>query len=165
MPKEISRKDVQRLMKAGTEVLDVLELSEYRESHLPGAVHIHLRRLADEARVMLDPDRPVVEAAREVHIGHLARGNAPSCTIEDRLGEVRTRVESAGWDQAVVLDQRRLEGPRTFRPNVSPDGTASWMDDRSDDSVLVTSSDGTFVGVLRREDLGVPRSAEGGADA
>lgn len=38
MPKEIWRKEAQRLIEAVAQVLDVLELSEYRESHLPGAV-------------------------------------------------------------------------------------------------------------------------------
>jgi rhodanese-related sulfurtransferase len=60
MPKEILRKEAQRLMQAGAQVLDVLELKEYRESHLPGAIHIHLRRLAEQAREKLDPGRPVV---------------------------------------------------------------------------------------------------------
>ena len=60
MPKEILRKEAKKLIEASAQVLDVLELSEYRESHLPGAVHIHLRRLAEQAREKLDPTRPVV---------------------------------------------------------------------------------------------------------
>ena len=60
MRKEVLRKEAQRLIDAGAQVLDVLELSEYRESHLPGAVHIHLRGLAEWARDELDPGRPVV---------------------------------------------------------------------------------------------------------
>jgi len=60
MPREISRKEAQRLIEAGAQVLDVLELSEYRESHLPAAVHIHLRRLAAQAREKLDPGRAIV---------------------------------------------------------------------------------------------------------
>jgi hypothetical protein len=64
------------------------------------------------------------EAAREVHIGQLARGDAPSCTLEDRLGEVRTRVESAGRDQAVVLDQRRVLLGRLSRDALSADPSA-----------------------------------------
>jgi len=128
------------------------------------------------------------EVTSEVRIGQLVRGDTPSCTLEDRLGEVRQRVESAGWDQAVVLDGRRvllgwlgrdalsrdpsaevetvmLEGPKTLRPNESPGETASWMDGKGVDSVLVTSSDGTFLGVLRRGDLDVPRQGELGAGA
>ena len=37
-PKEMSLKEAQRLIEAGAQVLDVPELSEYQESHLPGAV-------------------------------------------------------------------------------------------------------------------------------
>jgi hypothetical protein len=58
-----------------------------------------------------------------------------------------------------------LEGLVTFKPNMPVGETVSWMDGGSADSVLVTSSDGTFLGVLRREDLDVPTSAEGGAGA
>jgi rhodanese-related sulfurtransferase len=60
MPREIPRGEVRSLIEAGAQVLDVLELSEYRSSHLPGAVHIHLRKLAERARERLDPSRPVV---------------------------------------------------------------------------------------------------------
>jgi hypothetical protein len=35
----------------------VLELKEYRESHLLGAIHIHLRKLAEQAREKLDSGR------------------------------------------------------------------------------------------------------------
>jgi hypothetical protein len=38
------------------------------------------------------------------------------------------------------------------------------MDGRNLDSVLVTSSDGTFRGVLRRQDIDVPKPAEREAD-
>lgn len=60
MAKEILRKEAQKLIEAGAQILDVLELGEYRESHLPGAAHIHLRKLAGQAREKLDPGRPVV---------------------------------------------------------------------------------------------------------
>lgn len=60
MPTEIRRSEARRLMQNGAQVLEVLELAEYRESHLPGALHIHLRRLGQQARERLDPDRPVI---------------------------------------------------------------------------------------------------------
>lgn len=116
-----------------------------------------------------------------VIIGKLVRGDVPSSRLDDMVGNVRERVAAAGWDQAVVLDERRillgwlseealkssnpasevaavmLEGPVTFRPNAAPDETASWIDGRGVDSVLVTSSDGTFLGVVRREAFDGPR--------
>jgi len=53
----------------------------------------------------------------------------------------------------------------TFRRNIPVGETARWMDCRSADRVLVTSSDSTFLGVLRRGDLDVPRQEEQGAGA
>jgi hypothetical protein len=40
---------------------------------------------------------------------------------------------------------------------VHVDQAASWMDRKDVASVLVTSSDGTFLGVVRRDDLDVAR--------
>lgn len=124
------------------------------------------------------------EVANAVFIGRLVRADVPSCRLEDRVADVGARAAATGWDQAVVLDERdvllgwlsrdglrsdpavqvsavMLEGPVTFRPNARPDETASWMDRKNVGSVLVTSSDGTFIGVLRRQDLDVPKA--GGA--
>ncbi len=94
------------------------------------------------------------------------------------------RVEASGWDQTVVLDDRRvllgwlsqealrshdpatavaavmLEGPVTFRPNTAVDEAAAWMDRKAVASILVTSSDGTFLGALRRDDLDADRLTE-----
>jgi rhodanese-related sulfurtransferase len=60
MPTDALRQDVQRLMREGAQVVEVLEASQYEESHLPGAIHIHLGRLAREAPTRLDRNRPVI---------------------------------------------------------------------------------------------------------
>jgi len=118
------------------------------------------------------------EAAATPVIGKLVRQDVPSGLLDALVGDVGRRAEAAGWDQAVVLDDRgvllgwlsqdalrsdpaadvaavMLEGPVTFRPNEGIAETASWMDGRNVSSILVTSSDGTFLGVVRRQDLGV----------
>ena len=61
-------------------------------------------------------------------------------------------------EPAAEVSTLMLEGPTTFRPNI-PEETARRMDGKGVDSVLVTSSDGTFIGVLRRQDLDVPKMA------
>jgi rhodanese-related sulfurtransferase len=60
MPHEIhDRRDVQDLMRKGAQVVEVLAREEYEEDHLPGAIHLPLRRIeTDTGR--LDPDRPVI---------------------------------------------------------------------------------------------------------
>jgi Mg/Co/Ni transporter MgtE len=122
------------------------------------------------------------EVANAVFIGRLVRADVPNCRLEDRVADVGARAAATGWDQAVVLDERdvllgwlsrdalrsdpaaqvsavMLEGPVTFRPNTRPDEAVSWMDRKNVDSVLVTSSDGTFIGVFRPQDLDVPKVA------
>ena len=58
--KEIDRDEVQRLMDAGAQMVEVLPREEYEELHLPGAIHMPLRKIEAEARQTLDPARPVV---------------------------------------------------------------------------------------------------------
>ena len=60
MPKEIDRREVQRLIEAGAQLVEVLPPEEYEEEHLPGAMNIPLRRIETQARDRLDPARPVV---------------------------------------------------------------------------------------------------------
>ncbi|MGH9175918.1 MAG: CBS domain-containing protein, partial [Vicinamibacterales bacterium] len=43
-------------------------------------------------------------------------------------------------------------GPTTFRPHVPPDAPLKYMQRHKIDSVLVTTSDGELIGLLRRDD-------------
>lgn len=56
----IGRDDVQRLAAQGTPIVEVLPAKEYRELHLPGAIHIPLRKLMAEASGRLSAERGVV---------------------------------------------------------------------------------------------------------
>jgi rhodanese-related sulfurtransferase len=58
--REVSRQEVQDLMARGAQVVDVLPAEEYQEDHLPGAIHLPLRRIETDATTALDPSRPVV---------------------------------------------------------------------------------------------------------
>jgi rhodanese-related sulfurtransferase len=61
MPQEIDRDEVLRLLEdEGAQLAEVLPRSEYEEFHLPGAMHLPLRKLETEARSVLDPARPVI---------------------------------------------------------------------------------------------------------
>jgi rhodanese-related sulfurtransferase len=60
MPTNLFRRDAQKLMQEGAQVVEVLEARQYREAHLPGAIHIPLRDLAQEAPAGLQRDRPVI---------------------------------------------------------------------------------------------------------
>ena len=60
MPTQIDRNDVQRLMAAGAQLVEVLKPEEYEGEHLPGAISIPLRDVESEATKLLDRNRPVI---------------------------------------------------------------------------------------------------------
>lgn len=60
MPRGIDRDELQRLVTEGAQLVEVLPKEEYDEEHLPGAISIPLRKIDEEARDRLDPDRPVI---------------------------------------------------------------------------------------------------------
>jgi CBS domain-containing protein len=108
--------------------------------------------------------------------GSLARKDVPTCTVDERLGAVRERVRRAGWDAAVVVNQRNVvfgllrageldqdgdlavaqvmrPAPSTYRPYVLAEEMAHEMVERDRGSSPITSSDGRLVGLLLRKDV------------
>ncbi len=105
----------------------------------------------------------------------VARRDAPTCRLDEPIGEVRERVRAAGWDACVVVNDERVvlgllreaelgtegderveqvmrPGPSTFRPHVPIEDMAQFMVAHDLPTSPITSSDGRLVGVLRRED-------------
>jgi rhodanese-related sulfurtransferase len=60
MVREVDREGVQRLVREGAHLVDVLPAREYGEDHLPGAINLPIRRIETEASQVLDPRRAVV---------------------------------------------------------------------------------------------------------
>ncbi len=60
MPTSIDRDGVQRLMREGAQLVEVLPPSEYENVHLPEAINIPLKSLDRETTARLDRDRPVI---------------------------------------------------------------------------------------------------------
>jgi rhodanese-related sulfurtransferase len=60
MPRVIDRRQVQRLLARGAQLVDVLPSAEFGDRHLPGALNIPLRKLDDRALKELDPQKAVV---------------------------------------------------------------------------------------------------------
>jgi CBS domain-containing protein len=117
----------------------------------------------------------------------LARRGVPTCRLEERVDDVRPRVEAAGWDMCVVVNDHNvvlgrvrgealgvdagtpietvmLPGPKTLRLNESAEETAGNMAAGKLDRVLVTTSDGELVGVFFREDVAAPSGQGDAAD-
>lgn len=121
--------------------------------------------------------------------GAVARADVPTCSLDERLGDVRVRVQAAGWDACVAINAQRIvlgllraaelgatpdlriegamrPGPSTFRPFVSIEEMARVMAEHDLTSAPITTSDGRLVGLLRRQDAArVARELEDGRPA
>ena len=60
MPTEINRREVQRLLGTGAQLVDVLPAEEYAAEHIAGAISLPLKELDRETAARLDPGRPVI---------------------------------------------------------------------------------------------------------
>jgi CBS domain-containing protein len=108
--------------------------------------------------------------------GDVTHREVPTCTLDDRLADVREAVQAAGWDTCVVLNEQRVvlgrlgrkavasggdetvekamsPGPSTVRPSIGTDALLDRMRSRNLTSYLVTTPDGRLVGLVRRGDL------------
>jgi len=60
MPKDVDREELQRMVAAGAQLVEVLPAEEYAEDHLPGAISIPLRHIDAEGTSELDKARAVI---------------------------------------------------------------------------------------------------------
>jgi len=60
MAREIAREEVRDLLSRSATVVEVLPAKEYEREHLPGAIHLPLKKLDREAVRRLRRDRPVI---------------------------------------------------------------------------------------------------------
>jgi CBS domain-containing protein len=121
-------------------------------------------------------------AAQVPAVGEVARRDVATCGLADRVAGAKARAREAGFAACVVVNERRVvlgllrsqeldadpaataeqvmqAGPTTYRPNVLAREAGARMRARGVDALVVTTPDGTLVGLLRRED------AEGDAAA
>ena len=109
------------------------------------------------------------------YVGEVARRDIPRCTLRERIGDVQQRVQAAGWDRSVVVNEHEIvlgllrerelagdpagtieavmrSGPATYRPDTVVRAAVEQLAKRKVSGVLVTRSDGTLLGWLRRDD-------------
>ncbi len=56
----VNRDELQRLLAAGAQLVEVLPPAEYEDQHLPGAINIPLKQLNRETGAQLEQSRPVI---------------------------------------------------------------------------------------------------------
>jgi CBS domain-containing protein len=100
----------------------------------------------------------------------------PTCTLDERLADVRERVRAGGWDTCIVVNEQGVvfgrlgrkaiaadtdetveqamsPGPSTVRPSIGTDALLERIRSRNLNSYLVTTPDGRLVGLVRRGEL------------
>lgn len=114
--------------------------------------------------------------AGQLRAGHVSRPDPLICSLGERVGEVRRRLGSEGWDACIVVNdhdvvegrirpddladvdgETPLEevmelGPTSIRPNTGLESIVKRMRKANVASILVTTGDGELLGVLYRED-------------
>ena len=113
--------------------------------------------------------------ARTPRAGDLARKGVATCSLDERLDDVRVRLDASGADAAVVVNQENVvlgilrarelrkpgeltvaeamqPGPSTFRPYVSAQEMADFMVEHELDSSPITTYDGKLIGLLYQAD-------------
>lgn len=107
--------------------------------------------------------------------GDVARADAPTCALHDRIRDVRERIAAGGWDTCVVVNDQRVvlgllrpkqlkgdadvtaeaamtPGPSTFRPHVDAADLGEYMTRHDLPNAPITTGEGVLVGLLLRED-------------
>lgn len=102
--------------------------------------------------------------------GDMADAKVPTCALDERIGDVRERLQEDA-ELCVVLDCGRivvglmtrgdlaappdtrvaevmLEGPTTFRPNLAAEELAAYLRKKNVPMTLITNSDGELVGLF-----------------
>jgi CBS domain-containing protein len=116
------------------------------------------------------------EAASRPTAATVARRDVPTCRLDESLRDVRARVQAAGWDACVVINEARIvmgllraaelgrdddvaieaamrPGPSTLRPNIEIAEVAAFMAEHDLPNMPVTTSRGELVGLLLREEV------------
>jgi rhodanese-related sulfurtransferase len=60
MPTVIDRSQLQRMLRDGAQLLDVLAAGEFANEHIPGALNVPLAELRADSTTHLDGDRPII---------------------------------------------------------------------------------------------------------
>ncbi len=108
-------------------------------------------------------------------VGAHLQADVPTCTLWESLEAVRQRVRGVGADTCFVVNEQRIvlgrlgraaldrdddvtaddamtAGPSTVRPSLDLSAALERMRKQNLSDLPVTSSDGVFLGVIRRDD-------------
>lgn len=123
------------------------------------------------------------DAAAKPRLATLANGEVPTCSLDEKVGDLRDRL--GDWEICVVVNDARVvlglvraeavgletdrnvvdamnEAPKTYRPHFGPDDVLPDLEKKPRSWVLVTNLNGTLVGIVRPEQLQEARNGDHG---
>lgn len=97
------------------------------------------------------PTCALTELVRDVQ-QRVREARADSCVVINKEGVVLGLIRDKLWESnpELVVEEVMEAGPATFRPHLSIDAAAEHMRKKTLTTVLVTTSDGRLVGVLKQ---------------
>ena len=117
------------------------------------------------------------KATEETWVGDVLDANPPTCSLTDRIGDIRERLKEDERELCVVVNEAGIvlgvlrkkalaadpsltaeqvmhEGPSTFRPNLKLEEMLEFMRERNlKGHSLITAPDGRLLGIIARNDL------------
>lgn len=120
--------------------------------------------------------------ANALRVGPASHRSVPTCGLTDSIADVRKKIAGTDWNSCIVVNEHRIvlgrvrsddldgdpgqqvekimePGPSTVRQSEYLEVLVKRMKKEDVSTIIVTSSDGTFIGVLRRDE-GEQRLAE-----
>jgi CBS domain-containing protein len=105
--------------------------------------------------------------------GHIVRSDVPTCSLREDVGLIRARIEAAGWDECLVVNDQTVvlgrlrgtalaasaetmaeavmePGPTTTRPDEPLTNLVPRLRDKHVERIIVTTPDGRLVGIAER---------------
>lgn len=125
--------------------------------------------------------------ANALRVGPASHRDVPTCGLTDSIADVRKKLAATDWESCIVVNEHRIvlgrvrsddldgdpdqqveqimePGPSTVRQSEYLEALVKRMKQEDVNTIIVTSSDGTLIGVLRRDE-GEQRLAERDTDA
>ena len=153
MPIIVDRDEARRLVDAGAQLVEVLPEHEYTEEHLPGALHLPLKRLgADSARALLDVSRPVIVYCWDALCDMSPRAGwrlerlGFSPVYDYAAGKVDWMAAGLPTVRANTSELRALDAADRDPPTCRPDDRSTDVVGLSERSVVVVSEHGIVLG-------------------
>jgi rhodanese-related sulfurtransferase len=153
VPIIVDRDEARRLVDAGAQLVEVLPEHEYTEEHLPGALHLPLKRLdAANARALLDVARPVVVYCWDALCDMSPRaawrleriGFGP--VYDYAAGKVDWMAAGLPTVRADTSERRAIDAADRDPPTCRPDDRLADIADLKERSVVVANEHGVVLG-------------------